>query len=183
MANSKKSPEKLSTPSEVENISKIRDILFGNNMSEYEQRFEQLEDKLAKAIAESRSDADKKIASLETLLKKEFKLLNDKVLEEEESRIKSDKKLMAEIESLESSLGKFKQQTSENFADVNQQIHQLNLELNEQLNQLKNTLQERMDASTSQLQNNKMDRSALAMMLNDLAYKIAGEQDESSNNS
>jgi membrane-associated HD superfamily phosphohydrolase len=168
---------------EIENISKIRDILFGNNMNEYEKRFEQLEDKLALSIAEGKAETDKRISTLENYLKQEIRQLNDKLTEEEEMRIKSDKKIISDLESLEESLKKFKQSTGDNFSAVNQQIMDLSNTTNEQLTSLRKALQDRLESASNQLQTNKVERSSLAMMLTDLAYKIAGESEtEESNN-
>jgi len=164
-------------PNEIENISKIRDILFGNNMNEYEKRFDQLEEKLAQSLAENKTETDKKIAALDSYLKKEFRMLNEKLIEEEESRIKSDKKLLMDIESLEESLKKFKQATSENFSENHQQLMELSNSTNEQINALNKALQARLETTANQLQTNKVERSSLAMMLTDLAYKIAGENE------
>ncbi len=175
MSKAKVAPE--NNPNEIENISKIRDILFGNNMNEYEKRFEQLEDKLALSIAEGKAETNKRISTLENYLKQEIRQLNDKLIEEEDSRIKSDKKIISDLESLENSLKKFKLSTSDNFSAINQQIMDLSNATNEQLVSLRKTLQDRLETTSNQLQTNKVERSSLAMMLTDLAYKIAGEND------
>ena len=172
-------------PNEIENISKIRDILFGNNMNEYEKRFEKLEDKLAQSVAENKADTDKKMASLEAFFKNEIKLLNNKLVEEEESREKGNRRLLTELDALEDSLKKFKQSTSESFSDTNQQLLDLSNTVSDQMAELNSSLLNRLEANSSQLQSSKMDRSSLAMMLTDLAYNIAGENEsgdsESSN--
>jgi exonuclease VII large subunit len=178
MSKERKNKESLDSGShEVEDISKIRDILFGNNMNEYEKRFDLLEKKLAHSISENKEETEKKILSLENYLRKEFKLLNDRLQEEEDSRMKSDKKIIMEIESLEEGLKKFKQTTSDNFSEEHQQMHELSNSLNNKISELSKSLQERMESYANQLQNNKVERSSFAMLLTDLAYKIAGEQD------
>lgn len=164
---------------EIEDISKIRDILFGNNMSEYEKRFARLEDKLAQSISENKVETDKKISALDLFLRKELKSLGEQISEEEESREKSDKKLLAEIESLEQSLKKFKQATNDNFSEDRQQVMEMGNTLGDQISNLSKALQNRLEDSNSLLQTNKVERSSLAMMLTDLAYKIAGENETS----
>jgi len=178
MAKAKVNPENM--PNEIENISKIRDILFGNNMNEYEKRFEQLESKLAQSLEENKIEAEKRISTLDTYMKKEFKMLSDRLIEEEESRIKSDKKLLMDIETLEESFKKFKQLTTENFSDNHQQLMDLSNSTTEQINALNKALQARLETTSNQLQSNKVERSSLAMMLTDLAYQIAGENEAES---
>lgn len=164
-------------PNEIENISKIRDILFGNNMNEYEKRFEKLEEKLAQSVAENKADTDKKMASLEAFFKNEIKSINNKLTEEEESREKGDRRLLTEMDALEDSLKKFKQSTSDNFSESNQQVLDLSNRISDQITELNNTLVNRFESNSSQLQSSKVDRSTLAMMLTDLAYNIAGENE------
>jgi len=164
-------------PNEIENISKIRDILFGNNMNEYEKRFEKLENKLAQSVAENKAETDKKMASLESFFKNEVKLLNNKLVEEEEVREKGNRRLLTELEALEDSMRKFKLSTSESFSDTNQQLLDISNTISDQIKELNSSLLSRLDANSSQLQNSKVDRSTLAMMLTDLAYNIAGDTD------
>lgn len=170
-------------PNEIENISKIRDILFGNNMNEYEKRFEKLEEKVSQAVAENKADTDKKMASLEAFFKNEIKSLNHKLEEEEEAREKGDRRMLTELDALEDSVKKFKQTTSSNFSDANQQLLNLSNRISDQITQLNTTLLNRLEANSNQLQSSKVDRSTLAMMLTDLAYNIAGENESTDSDS
>jgi len=122
----------------------------------------------------------KKIASLDSYLKKELKMLNEKFIEEEESRIKSDKKLLMDIESLEESLKKFKQVTNDNFSENHHQMMEFSNDTNNQITALNKALQARLENTANQLQANKVERSSLAMMFTDLAYQIAGENEAES---
>ncbi len=177
MAKENQKPEKQDVKNaEVENISKIRDILFGNNMHEYEKRFESLEEKLNNSIMENRQETDKKISNLENFIIKEIKQLNEKLVEEEAARIKSDKKIIDELETLEENLKRFKQSTSDNFSDDRQHFLEFSNSISEQIAELNKSLQSRIENVSNSLQTNKVERSSLAMLFTDLAYSIAGEQ-------
>lgn len=52
-----------------ENITQIRDILFGAQMQDYERRFSTMEEGLAKAVNEIRSEFGERFEALDTLLK------------------------------------------------------------------------------------------------------------------
>lgn len=162
---------------DVENISKIRDILFGNNMNEYEKRFELLEEKLAKSVAENKQELDQKLSALDFFIKKELKSFGEQLTEEEEARERFDKKLLNNIEELEQTFKRFKQTTHENTSEDRQHFMEVTNGLGEQILSLKQSLQNRIDDNNNQLQTNKVDRSSLAIMLTDLAYQIAGEND------
>jgi hypothetical protein len=70
---------KMSNTGEIEDIKKIRDILFGSNMSEYERRFEILEQKLSKSLEEARLDNEKRLQLLEDYVKQELQALQEKL--------------------------------------------------------------------------------------------------------
>src|SRR5712692_4010154 len=57
---------------EVANVDKIRDILFGSQMRDYEKRFARMEDRLAKDAAALREDLKKRFDALESFAKQEI---------------------------------------------------------------------------------------------------------------
>ncbi len=183
MENKENLQQPTTTPSnDVENISKIRDILFGNNMNEYEKRFELLENKLAQSIIENKQELNKKLSVIDFFIKKELKKFNEKLKEEQETREEFDKKLLASSEEMEQTLKQFKQITKDNLLEDKAHFQEITKGLSEQISSLKQNLQERIEQNNNQLQTNKVDRSSLAIMLNDLAYKIAGDNDTSASN-
>src|SRR5438105_13983391 len=54
------------------NVDKIRDILFGTQMRDYESRFARLEETLIKETLEIRETNRRKFEQLETFIRKEF---------------------------------------------------------------------------------------------------------------
>ncbi len=165
------------TTNEVENISKIRDILFGNNMNEYEKRFNFLEEKINRAIAENKQERDKKLSAMDFFIKKELQTFNTRLTEEEEARRNFDKKLLANIEELEQTFTRFKQTTNDNMSDDRENFKTITNDLSEQILLLKQNINERMEHNNNQLQTSKVDRSSLAIMLTDLACKLADENE------
>src|SRR6516165_489888 len=57
------------------NVDKIRDILFGSNMREYEKRFARLEERLTKSSDALRDDLKKRFDSLESYVKNELEAI------------------------------------------------------------------------------------------------------------
>ncbi len=51
------------------NLDKVRDILFGGQMRDYEKRFNRLEDRLVKECSSIRDDIKKRLDSLEMYVK------------------------------------------------------------------------------------------------------------------
>ena len=61
-----------SQPEGAGNIDKIRDILFGSNMRDYEQRFSRLEEALKKESADLRDTTRRHLEALETFVHTEL---------------------------------------------------------------------------------------------------------------
>lgn len=60
------------------NVDKIRDILFGSNMREYEKRFARLEERLTKSSDALREDLKKRFDTLETFVREEMESLSQR---------------------------------------------------------------------------------------------------------
>src|SRR6201982_3364027 len=83
----KRRPRKMASPAEAKlpnnssgkeegaNVDKIRDILFGSQMRDYEKRFARLEETLVKETVEIRETNRRRFDQLEAYMKKEFEAL------------------------------------------------------------------------------------------------------------
>jgi len=78
----------------VSNLDKVRDILFGTQMRDYDRRFARLEERLIKEAAEAREDTRRRFDSLETFIKQEIAALNDRLKSENHQRTRSDEDLI-----------------------------------------------------------------------------------------
>src|SRR5271169_1644678 len=78
------------------NVDKIRDILFGSNMREYEKRFARLEERLTKSSDALREDLKKRFDALESYVREEIESLGQRLKNEKAERIESLKELSRE---------------------------------------------------------------------------------------
>ncbi|NOT59631.1 MAG: hypothetical protein HOP19_05330, partial [Acidobacteria bacterium] len=67
-------------------VDKIRDILFGAQMREYDRRFSRLEDRLLKEASDLREDTRQHFDTLEGFIKSEFAALSDRLKTENRQR-------------------------------------------------------------------------------------------------
>lgn len=161
---------------EAENIDKIRDILFGNNMHEYEKRFDALESRLQENLNELRNEFQSRMSSLENFVQEEFKSLSDQLKSEKEERGKAIKKLLAELESLDDQINTNKENTANSIRELRQQLLELSNSLNDQLNEQGKEIKGMIDMESRSLQTSKVERSSLALLFTDIAYKLSGGQ-------
>src|SRR5208282_564284 len=68
------------------NVDKIRDILFGSQMRDYETRFARLEETVAKETSEMRESSRRRFDQLEQYIKREFESLESRIKAERDER-------------------------------------------------------------------------------------------------
>src|SRR5271154_2148142 len=78
------------------NVDKIRDILFGSQMRDYDKRFTRLEERLAKAADALRDDLKKRFDSLESFVQQEVESLHQRLKTEKSERVETLKELTRE---------------------------------------------------------------------------------------
>src|SRR3984885_10504806 len=79
------------------NIDKIRDILFGSNMRDYEQRFSRLEEALKKESADLRDSTRRHLEALDTFVHKELSALQGRLTAERDERSENHARLTADL--------------------------------------------------------------------------------------
>lgn len=160
---------------EGESISKIRDILFGNNMTEYEKKFSTLDVKLQNELIAIQRDFDKRVNDLEQFIKTELKSISVQFKQEETERIQVIKKLTKENEALGGKLTQLKEKLSENSKETRKLVLDKSKEQANELQIVNRELKDAMNKNINQLDENKVERSSLAVYLTELALKISGD--------
>src|ERR1700676_2383876 len=99
-ANGEQAPESPAEPaphdSSTGNIDKIRDIIFGSNMRDYEQRFARLEETLRKESLDIRDATRRHLEALEAFVHKELAALESRLNSERDERSESHSRLTAD---------------------------------------------------------------------------------------
>ncbi|OQY59211.1 MAG: hypothetical protein B6245_07800 [Desulfobacteraceae bacterium 4572_88] len=101
------SPQKDSADTEgatTENIDKIRDLIFGNQMHDYEKRFSRLEERMFKEMTVSKSEARENYDSLEKTVTRELESLKDQVVTEQSARSEAIRKIERQLEDISRAL-------------------------------------------------------------------------------
>lgn len=164
---------------EADNVDRIRDILFGGQMRDYETKFARVEERLAKETAEMREDLKRRLSSLEAFIKGELSALGDKMRVEKEERTQAIKALNTEFSEQAKAVDKRITQ----FETVNEKAHR---ELREQLLSETNRLAEEISQKTrelgvalkrdgEQLRGSLAHRQTLAELFAQMAIQIGGD--------
>lgn len=164
---------------EDQNIDKIRDILFGVQVREFEQNFSKLEDKFAKDIESLRNETRNKLEKLEEFLNKEFNSLTDKVVEEQHLRSESLKKLSDEMQNsaneLDRKISKMGEDTAKNEGEIRMQILDQSRLLSDSLHKKQDEMFSNLDLHTRELRDEKADRAVLADLFTEMAIRLTGD--------
>ena len=150
-----------------ESLDKVRDILFGGQMRAVETRLQGIEERLRQENEVLRADFARQVESLDTFIRSEVQILNERLAAERTKRTEELKSLAAEVKEVIRALEKrhVKLEESANLADA---------ALRDQLLMMGEQLTTELTRSHQALDSAKTDRTALAGLLTDMAARLGG---------
>ncbi len=179
-AKSKKKP--AATPSDdlgAGNIDKVRDILFGGQMRDYERRFVRLEERLLKETSAMKEDVRKRLAALEQFVKQESGSIGERIKTENSERTSADKDLARETreatKTFEKKSGQLGDQIDRAQRELRQQALDLHKRMTDELQQKTDEVLARLTQEATELRTEKADRAILASLLTEMAMRLTNE--------
>ena len=164
---------------EASNIDKIRDILFGVQMRDYEKRFSRLEERLLKESSDLRDDTRKRFEALESFVKSEFEALAGRLQTEQRTRDESNQNLSRELQAtgtnFERKLSELDEQTARGHRDLRQQLLDQSKNLSDEIRRKHDELAALLDREVAELGNVKTDRASLASLFTEVALRLNNE--------
>ena len=164
---------------EAESVDKIRDILFGNQMRDYEKRFSRLEERLLNEIKELREATGKQLESIDAFIKKEIELLNQQLKSEQEQRVDAAKALSEDLGSnIRTALRrieKLDEKQSKDSQDLRRQHLDQAKSLSDQIRKKHQEFSRSLQNDVAELRADKVDRSALSQLFVQLAVRMSDE--------
>jgi DNA anti-recombination protein RmuC len=158
------------------NIDKIRDILFGVQMRDYEKRFSRLEERLIKESNDLRDDTKKRFDALEQYLKQELESLNLLVTAEQNTRGEAVEALAQGIKdtarNFEKKTAQMDEQTTRSQRELRQQILDQSKSLNDEIRMKYEELTAALQREASELRTDKTDRASLAALFTEVALRL-----------
>ena len=160
-------------------LEKIREILFGGQMQEFQRRCDQLEERLVNIATDLRADLTKSLDSLESSVKGELESWNNRFAAEQNERSEAVKGLAQELHELEKSsekrLSQLEEQAATSQRELQQQILDRSRSLSEEIRQRYAEHSAILERAIEELRADKADRSALAALFTELAMRLNGE--------
>ena len=166
-------------PAEGGNLDKIREIIFGGQMRDYDKRFTRLEARLVKEGADLRDDTKQRFEILEMFIKREFEALAERLRTEQRHREESTQNLSRSLtetaQALEAKLVQFDEMSARGQRDLRSQILDQSKTLSEEIRQKHAEVSSALEREVADLNHEKPSRSHLASMFSELAARLNGD--------
>jgi hypothetical protein len=161
------------------NVDKIRDILFGSHMRDYESRFARLEETLIKETFEIRESNRRRFDQLESYIKREFETAQTRLKGERDERSDSANQLSRELKELNDSLSRRIRDLDDRETNVERDLRsdllQQARDLTEEIRARHDELASILERRVSELRDGKTDRAALATLFSEVALRLSDQ--------
>lgn len=160
-------------------IDKVRDILFGGHVREFERRFTRLEERLVKETTDLKEEMRIRLEALETYARKESESLAGQIKSEREERVHSDENASRELKeaakSFERRATALDEQLSKSHRELRQQMLEQHQRLSEDIRKKTDDVLATLAREARELRADKADRAALASLLTEMAMRLTDE--------
>ncbi len=164
-----------------ENVDKIRDILFGGQMRDYDHRFHQLEDRILKENTRLGSDLTARLDQLDNFVRNEFKLLGDKLTSERKERQQDDEDIKGNFtearKTIENRIADTDEVHSSAEQEIRGRIHEQGTEVLAMIRQNQEQLQGSIRDESRRLGTEKVAREDLADLFTEVAMRLQRDMD------
>ena len=158
-------------------VDKIRDILFGSQIKNYESRFARLEETLARETAELKETMRRRFESVEGFFRKEADSLSSRLKAEREERTEALKGIARDLkvasDALSMKILELDNRSAEENSGLRQELMQESRKLLEEIRHKSDSLSALVERRAEELRSQKVDRAALAALLTEMAVELS----------
>ncbi len=172
-------PPASESPGDGQSVDRIRDIIFGPQMRDYEHRFQSLEAKLLREADELRKHVDQRFEALEKKMSEELASLSNHLEEERKGRSQADAGIVEELRSINEALQRRMEdqggETQTSFGQLKAQLAENTSQLSKEIAAQSAALTKRLNQEVDDLRSAKTDRATLAALLEQIAAKLQSD--------
>ncbi len=162
----------------VNNVDQIRDLIFGNQIKDFEAQFNKIhdkiqvmEEKMTKAFDESHSKLQKETERALEVLEKKIDNLSSSTQRE---RTKLKELIDSTDENLHEQLSNQKDEFATKLKIMKENVADENKKMTERMTAMQKEIQATLEKGLAGLSDDKLSRDSMAQMLLDVAMKIQG---------
>jgi hypothetical protein len=158
---------------EAVSVDKIRDLLFGNQMQDYDRRFAKLEERFLQHFKEIESETARNLNAFESNAKKQVDSLAGQLRDEKDQRAEAEKEiermLREQNQTLEKRIRSLSDQLSQFDRDTSDRITRESQALRDEIKQKNADLTQTLERMFAELSSVKTDRTLLASLFVEVA--------------
>ncbi len=157
-------------------VDKIRDIIFGSQIKNYEARFARLEESLVRETAELKDSMRKRFESIESFFKMESEALAARLRAEKEDRVSHVSNLERDTKDAHGGLTRrindVDAAMNEGHSSLRQELMTESRKLMEEIDQRYDSIRSLMEARVSELRRQKVDRALMSDLFREMAAHL-----------
>ena|ERR1044071_744008 len=156
-------------------VDRIRDILFGSQMRDYDERFQRLDERLTREAMEARAEVQKRLEALENFFKGEVESMTNRFNTEQSERgnaLEIARNLADMVKSLESKINSFGEHAGREFHDLREQMAEQSKALSAEIEEKHDQIKAGLDREAEQIRGAMAGREALADMFSEVALRL-----------
>jgi hypothetical protein len=161
------------TNADAPGVDKIRELLFGNQMQDYDRRFALLEERFQQRLRDMEAEAGRSLGNLESSIKKQIESIAGQVRQEQDLRSEADKELgrglREQIQALDKRLGQVSDQLARLEREFTERLGHEVQALRDESRRRSDDMRATMERMFSELGNVKTDRNLLAGLFVEIA--------------
>jgi hypothetical protein len=161
------------------NVDRIRNILFGSQMRDYDARFQKLEERLAREAGELRSELQRQLQALEAFMKGEAESMANRVRTEQSERGQAIERLAHEMmetaKGLELKINNLDSQAARDTRDLREQLLEQSKAISAEMREKHDQMKGHLEREAGQIRDAMTGREALAEMLTEVALRLKKE--------
>ena len=160
-------------------VDRIRDILFGSQMRDYDGRFQRLEEHLVREVADVRTDIQKRLEVLENFMKGEVESIRNRANAEQSERSSAIEKLGRDLieaaKNLDSKINNLGEHAGKEVRDLREQLLDQSKALSAEIREKHEQMKAGVEHEAAQIRGAMTGREALAEMLSEVALRLKNE--------
>jgi archaellum component FlaC len=154
-------------------VDKIRELLFGNQMQDYDRRFAVIDDRFQQKMRDAEAETARSLTSLETSLKKQMESMAAQFRNDKDVLAEADKALDRGLRESIQALEKRASQTADHLGRLEREfmerLERASQDLRDEMRKRSEDLHSTIERMFSELSNVKTDRNLLAGLFVEIA--------------
>ncbi|WP_075187748.1 hypothetical protein [Teredinibacter haidensis] len=159
----------LEADASLQALVQVREILFGEQVRQHDQKRADLEQQLVDTITTLRGDCDRRFAEVGTRLD----TLMGALQEESEARQQENSALNNRLDDIDATLERQNTANKAAHVDILDQMDSLSIQMSQKLEKVESELNRSIQANVEKLTADKADRTSLASLLSGIASQLS----------